>query len=59
MMGENEEEEDDDNYPMFPEYGDTARGKLKMKRHQMSPCVIMIFVGSLLMHIEKQVQMRS
>ena len=23
-MEDNEEEEDDDNYPMFPEYGDTA-----------------------------------
>ena len=37
MMEDNEEEENDDNYPMFPEYGDTARGKMKMKRHQMSP----------------------
>ena len=37
MMEDNDEEyEDDDNY-MFPEYGDTARGKLKTKRHQMSP----------------------
>ena len=27
MMKDNEEEEDDDNYPMYPEYGDTARGE--------------------------------
>ena len=27
MMEENEEEEDGDNYPMFPEYGDTATGE--------------------------------
>ena len=39
MMEDNDEEEDDDNYPMFPKYDDAARGKLKMKRHQMiSPC---------------------
>ena len=38
MMEDNEEEENDDNYPMFPEYGGNAREKLKMKRHQMSPC---------------------
>jgi hypothetical protein len=57
MMEDKEEEEDDD---MYPEYGDTAMGelkmkghdKLKMKRHQMSP--LMIFVGPSLMHTEKQ-----
>ena len=39
MMEYMSEEEDDDNYPMFSEDGDhTARGKLKIKRHQMSPC---------------------
>src|SRR5664279_5620993 len=38
MMEDNEEEENDENYRMFPEYGGNARGKLKMKRHQMSPC---------------------
>ena len=27
MMEDNVEEEDDDNYPMFREYGDTARRK--------------------------------
>ena len=27
MMEDNEEEENDDNYPMFPEYGDTAMEK--------------------------------
>jgi hypothetical protein len=27
MMEDNEEQEDDDNYPMFPEYGDTATGE--------------------------------
>jgi hypothetical protein len=56
-MEDNEEEEDDD---MYPEYGDTAMGKLKlkgqeklkMKRHQMS--LMMIFVGPSLMHTEKQ-----
>jgi len=37
-MEDNEEEENDDNYPMFPKYGGNARGKLKMKRHKMSPC---------------------
>jgi hypothetical protein len=26
-MEDNEEEEDDDNYPEFPEYGDTFRGE--------------------------------
>ena len=26
-MEDNEEDEDDDNYPMFPEYGDTAMGE--------------------------------
>ena len=51
-MEDNEEEDDDDNH-MFPEYGDTARGKLKTERHQMSP-QMMKFVGSSLMHIEKQ-----
>ena len=56
MMEDSGEEEDDDNYPMFPEYGDTARGNLKKKTHQMiSPCCeMMIFVRSLLMHIGKQ-----
>ena len=38
MMEENEEEENDDNYPMSPEYGVMQEGKLKMKRHRMSPC---------------------
>ena len=39
MMEDNEDEDDDDNYPMSsPEYGYTGRGKLKMKRHQRSPC---------------------
>ena len=50
MMEDNKEEEDDDNYPMFPEYSDTATGELKIKRHQM--CPMMIFAGSLLMHRE-------
>ena len=27
MMEDNEEEEDGDNYPMFPKYGDTATGE--------------------------------
>ena len=27
MLEDNEEEEDDDNYPMFPEYGHTATGE--------------------------------
>ena len=36
MMENNEEEENDDNYSMFHEYGGNARGKLKIKRHQMS-----------------------
>ena len=27
FMMEDNEEEDDDNYPMFPEYGDTATGE--------------------------------
>jgi hypothetical protein len=57
MMEDNEEEEDDD---IYLKYGDTAigklkmkrQGKLKMKRHQMS--LLMIFIGPLLMHIEKQ-----
>ena len=45
IMEDNEEEEDDDNYHnMFSEYGDTATGKMKIKRHQM-----MILVGPLLM----------
>ena len=35
-MEDNEEEQNDDNY-MCPEYGGNARGKLKMKRYQMSP----------------------
>ena len=38
MMEYNEDEDDDDNYPMSPEYGYIGRGKLKMKRHQRSPC---------------------
>jgi hypothetical protein len=58
IMEDNEEEENDD---MYPEYGDTATGeklkltgqeKLKMKRHQMS--LMMIFVQPSLMHTEKQ-----
>jgi len=52
-MEDNEEEEDDDNYPRFSEYGDTFMGKLKgklKKRHMMSP--LMILVGPLLMHGE-------
>jgi hypothetical protein len=28
-MEDNEEEEDDDNYPEFPEYGDTFMGEAK------------------------------
>ena len=28
MMEDNKEEEDDDNYPTFPEYGDTATGNV-------------------------------
>ena len=36
MMEDNEEKENDDNY-MCPEYGGNVRGKLKMKRYQMSP----------------------
>ena len=27
MMDDNEKEEDDENYPIFPEYGDSAMGK--------------------------------
>jgi hypothetical protein len=56
---EDNEEEDDDNYPEFPKYGDTfmgeaeggaeMKGKLK-ERHMMSP--LMISVGPLLMHGE-------
>jgi hypothetical protein len=57
IMEDNEEEEDDD---MYPEYSDTATGKLKlkgqeklkMKRHQMS--LMMIFVEPSSMHTEKQ-----
>ncbi|KAK1682670.1 hypothetical protein QYE76_043518 [Lolium multiflorum] len=29
MMEDNEEEQDDENYPMFPEYGDTAPGEVE------------------------------
>ena len=36
MMEGNEEEQNDDNY-MCPEYGGNARGKLKMKKYQISP----------------------
>ncbi len=61
-MEDNEEEEDDDNYPMFAEYGDTQKGvvfhqkamktmKQKIKRHQMS-LLMMILVGPLLMQGE-------
>ena len=60
-MEDNEEEEDDDSYPMFPDYGDIAKGvvfhqkamktmKQKIKRHQMS--LLMILVGLLLMQGE-------
>ena len=38
MMEDNEDEDEDDNYPMSPEYGYTGMGELKMKRHQRSPC---------------------
>ena len=46
MMEDSEEEEDDDNY-VPPEYGDAARGKLKIKWNQ-TMCPMMISVGSLL-----------
>ena len=29
MMEDNEDEKDDDNYPMFPEYGDTTMGEVE------------------------------
>jgi hypothetical protein len=51
MVEENgEEEEDDDTYHMFPEYGDTEMWKQKIRRHQMIP--LMILVGPLLMQRE-------
>jgi hypothetical protein len=54
MMEDGEEEENDDNYPMFPEYGDTAveivKKKEVMNGHQLS--LLMILVGSFLMQIE-------
>ena len=55
MMEDNKEEENDDNYPMFPEYGDTTMEDNKEKEggeegHQRSP--LMILVRPLLMHGE-------
>ena len=49
IMEDNEEEEDDENYPRFPGYDGTTKGKRK-KRHHMSP--LMILVGPLLMQRE-------
>ena len=37
IMEDNEEEENDDNYPMFPEYGDTANGESKDEETPDSP----------------------
>ena len=36
-MEDNEEEEDDDNYPMFPEYGDTATGEAEDQQASDEP----------------------
>ena len=52
IMEDNEEEEDNDNYPMFTEHGGTTTmGKTKMKESpflMMSPSMA-IFVGQFLM----------
>jgi hypothetical protein len=37
MMEDNEEEENDDNYPMFPEYGGNARGEAEDKEAPDEP----------------------
>jgi hypothetical protein len=50
VMMEDNEEQDDDNYPMFPEYSFIATGKQKIKSHQMSP--LMMLVWPLLMQRE-------
>ena len=41
-MEDNEEEEDNDNYPMFTEHGDRTMGEIKMKKSSflMSPMTI-------------------
>jgi hypothetical protein len=52
-MEDNKEEEDDDNYPEFPEYGDTfmgeAEGEAEGEAHDEP---LMILVRPLLMHGE-------
>jgi hypothetical protein len=52
MMEDNDEEENDDNYPVYPKTTDTAmedNEDEKVKNgHQM--CPLMILVRSLLMH---------
>ena len=61
-MEDNEEEEDDDNYPMFTEeYGDTAMEYNEEEGgeepgHQMSP--LMFLVGSFLMQSKNVIQKR-
>ena len=39
MMEDNEEKENDDKYPMFPEYGDTANGERSEERRVGKECV--------------------
>ena len=50
-MEDNEEEKDHDNYPTFPEHGGTTIGKTSMKKSPLLISPMMIFVGSLMMHI--------
>ena len=62
-MEDNEEEEDDDNYPMFPEYGDTEMDQDNEEEggdedgHPMS--LLMIFIGSFLTQSETAKQKRT
>ena len=49
-MEDNEEEEDNDNYPMFNEQIDTTMGKTKVKKIPLLMSPTMIFVGPFVMH---------
>jgi hypothetical protein len=61
VMMEGNEEDDDETYPMYPEYGDTTTGhaedeevgEAKDKEAADEPAdVLMIFVGPSLMHTQ-------
>ena len=49
-MEENEEEEDNDNYPMFDEHGGTSMGEDEVEEDEKKMSLAMIFVRPFMMH---------